>query len=106
MQPFVPFSQGALRSSARLPLGVYGNIIEYNTPYSRYLYYGEKYGPNIPKYDKDGNLIGFYSPKKKHPTGEPLHYHTAGTGDHWFEKAKQAHYNEWLMLVKDELLRR
>lgn len=98
--PYVPLSQGALRGSAKMPEGPYGGEIEYNTPYAHYIYAGEVYGPNIPKKDEEGNIIGWWSPPVKHPTGRPLAYHTAGTGSHWFETAKSKHGQEWIDLVK------
>lgn len=101
----IPFQQGALRDSVNYPQGVYGGEIEWNTPYAHYQYMGEVYGPNIPIRDSSGNLTGYFSPpkKKKNPTGRPLHYHPEGTerGDHWFEKAKQQHKDDWVKLVKE-----
>lgn len=98
--PLIPFQRGALRSSVNYPQGIYGGEIEYNTPYAHYMYEGEVYGPNIPIRDAGGNITGWFSPPKKHPTGRPLQYYTAGTGDHWFEKAKEQHKQEWIDLVK------
>lgn len=103
-EPLVPFRQGALRGSVRYPLGIYGNVIEYDVPYARYLYGGEVYGPNIPKKDADGNIVGWWSPPNKKPTGRALTYHTEGTQDHWFEEAKARHLNEWTELVRNTLL--
>lgn len=99
-EPYVPFRQGALRSSVRYPQGIDGGEIEYNTPYAHYLYTGEVYGPNIPIKDAQGNIIGWRSPPKKSPTGRRLQYHTKGTSDHWFDRAKQEHLNDWVDLVK------
>lgn len=96
----IPFQQGALRNSVNYPQGVYGTEIEWNTPYAHLQYTGIVYGPNIPIKDSEGNITGWYSPPKKNPTGRPLTYHTAGTGDHWFEKAKDHHKQEWIDLVK------
>lgn len=98
--PLIPFQQGALRNSVNYPQGIYGGEIEYNTPYAHYQYEGIVYGPNIPIRDAEGNITGWYSPPKKNLTGRPLTYHTAGTGDHWFEKAKQEHGDDWVRLVK------
>ncbi len=100
-EPFVPFQQGHLRGSAHFPDGVYGGVLQYDGPYAHYLYQGEIYGPNIPIKDSSGNITGWYSPPKKYPTGRPLHYHTGGTGDHWFEKAKEQHKDDWIRLVKE-----
>ncbi len=98
--PLIPFQQGALRNSVNYPQGIYGGEIEYNTPYAHYQYEGVVYGPNIPIRDAEGNITGWYSPPKKNPTGRQLQYHTAGTGDHWFEKAKAQHGDDWVRLVK------
>ena len=98
--PLIPFQQGALRNSVNYPQGIYGGEIEYNTPYAHYQYEGIIYGPNIPIRDAEGNITGWYSPPNKHPTGRKLQYHTEGTGDHWFEKAKHQHKDEWVRLVK------
>lgn len=98
--PLIPFQQGALRNSVNYPQGIYGGEIEYNTPYAHYQYMGEVYGPNIPIRDAEGNITGWYSPPKKHPTGRQLQYHTPGTTDHFFEKAKEQHKQDWIDLVK------
>ena len=102
--PLIPFQQGALRNNVNYPQGIYGGEIEYNTPYAHYMYEGEVYGPNIPIKDSQGNITGWFSPKgqKKKPTGRPITYHPEGTerGDHWFEKAKEQHKQEWIDLVK------
>ncbi len=98
--PLIPFQQGALRNSVNYPQGIYGGEIEYNTPYAHYMYEGKVYGPNIPIRDAEGNITGWYSPPNKRPTGRSLTYHTSGTGDHWFSKAKEMHKDEWVDLVK------
>lgn len=99
--PLIPFQQGALRNSVNYPDGVYGGIIEYNTSYAHMLYVGEVYGPNIPIKDSEGNITGWYSPPKKHPTGREMQYHTPGTGKEWFETAKERHAADWLRLVRE-----
>lgn len=99
--PLIPFRQGALRNSVNYPDGIYGGQIEYNTPYAHYQYMGKVYGPNIPIRDASGNITGWYSPPVKHPTGEKLQYHTPGTTDHWFDRAKEQHGADWVRLVKE-----
>lgn len=100
-EQFVPFQQGALRGSAWFPDGVYGGVIEYNTPYAHLLYVGKVYGPNIPKIDETtGEVIGWWSPPKKHPTGNEIKYHEPGTGKEWFETGKQRYGQSWIDLVK------
>lgn len=98
--PLIPFRQGALRNSVSFPDGVYGGIIEYDTPYAHMLYVGQVYGPNIPIKDSEGNITGWFSPPKKHPTGREITYHTPGTGKEWFEEGKRQHGADWVELVK------
>lgn len=102
--PYIPFQKGQLRNSLTYPQGIYGGELEWNAPHAHYQYEGEVYGPNIPIRDSEGNITGWYSPKgqAKHPTGKKLTYHPEGTerGDHWFEKAKEQHKQEWIDLVK------
>lgn len=103
--PLIPFQQGALRNSVTYPQGIYGGEIQWGgeevgVPYAHYQYAGEIYGPNIPIKDKDGNITGWWSPPKKNPTGRKLQYHTPGTTDHFFKKAKEQHKQDWIDLVK------
>lgn len=93
---YIPFSQGALRGSVQYPDGIAGGEISYNTPYAHYQYEGELY------LTKDGRSFA-NSGEKKYPTGMPLQHHTAGTSDHWFERAKQTHGKDWVDLVKREV---
>lgn len=102
-KPLMPFRQGALSESVSFPQGEDGGEIKWGNqfvPYAHYMYAGIVYGPNIPKKDAQGNIIGWRSPPKKSPTGRRLQYHTKGTSDHWFDRAKQEHLNDWVDLVK------
>ena len=88
--PKVPFDTGYLIRSAITASAIGEGLIVYATPYARYLYYGEIYGPNFPIFE-GGELAGFRSPKgkKKHPTGRPLTYRGAPErGAYWFERMK------------------
>lgn len=91
---FIPFKTGALKQSAMIE----EDGIAWHTPYAHYQYIGEKYvNPKTGKsgyVGKDGMWHGWKG--QKIPSGEPLQYHTEGTGDHWFRRTKEAHYNEWL----------
>lgn len=49
MVPYTPMDTGAMIQSAIAGTVIGSGKIEYNSPYARYLYYGEVYGPNIPK---------------------------------------------------------
>ena len=93
---YIPRANGALRGSVNYPDGIYGGEIEWNTPYARYQYEGELY------LTEEGRSFANKG-ERKYPTGMPLHYHTPGTSDHWFERAKQEHKDQWIDLVKREV---
>lgn len=93
MRPYTPFLSGALIKSATIGTVIGSGTIKQNTPYARYQYYGEVYGPNIPII-KGGVLEGFYSPPKKSPTGRDLQYNKSKNpkaGKMWFERMKADH---------------
>lgn len=100
--PYIPRQSGALHSHVSFPHGAYGDEIKYYAPYAHYMYEGEVYGPNIPIKDGAGNIIGWRSPPHKYPTGRKLQYHTEGTGDHWFERAKAQNLSEWIKIVQEK----
>lgn len=94
--PKVPFDTGYLIRSALQASAIGEGLIVYATPYARYLYYGEIYGPNFPLFE-GGELAGFRSPagQKKHPTGRPLTYRGAPErGAFWFERMKAEHKDD------------
>lgn len=93
---YIPMQQGALRGSVNYPDGIYGGEIAWNTPYAHYQYMGELY------LTEDGRSFAFRG-ERKYPTGLPLQQHHPGTADHWFERAKQAHCEQWIDLVKREV---
>ena len=94
--PKVPFRTGVLKHSPMIASVIGQGLVIYATPYARYLYYGEVYGPNIPIFEA-GELAGFWSPpgQKKHPTGRKLTYSGAPErGAFWFERMKAEHGDE------------
>lgn len=94
--PKVPFETGLLKASPMTASSIGQGLLVYATPYARYLYYGEVYGPNIPIYE-GGELAGWRSPKgkKKHPTGRKLTYQGAPErGALWFERAMAEHRDD------------
>ena len=93
---YIPFgAQGDLREKVCYPDGIYGEVIEYNTPYAHYQYVGELYLA-----ENGSSYAAKY--EKKYPSGKELNYHTAGTGKEWFEEAKRVHGKQWIDLVKRE----
>ena len=98
MVPYTPRRNGMLEQSVKLGTVIGSGTLRYLSPYARYLYYGEVYGPNIPIFE-GGQLVGFFSPKgqKKHPTGQQMNYDTSRhpqAGKLWFERMKADHANE------------
>ena len=91
---FTPFRNGKLRQSVQIT----DEGLFYPGPYAHYMYMGEKYGH--PKsgasgyIGSDGMWHGWKGVKKV-PTGQPLHYYTEGTGDHWFDRAYEVYHEEW-----------
>lgn len=93
--PLVPFGeQGALRGSVQYPQGIYGDEIEWNTPYAHYQYVGDLY------LTEDGRSFANRY-EKKYPTGRPLNHRVGTSG--WFEEAKERHLGEWTDLVRKEI---
>lgn len=96
--PYVPYAEGALAASANTATKIGSGEVIYDTPYARYLYYGEVYGPNIPIVE-NGIITGWWSPPEKHPTGRQLQYNQElhpQAGSHWFERAMADHKDEVL----------
>ena len=96
--PYLPFDEGVLAGSANTATEIGSGEVVYDTPYARYLYYGEVYGPNIP-ITENGIITGYWSPPEKFPTGEKLEYSTEKNpqaGSHWFERAMEDHKDEIL----------
>lgn len=96
--PYLPFDEGVLAGSANNATKIGSGEVVYDTPYARYLYYGEVYGPNIP-ITENGIITRYWSPPEKFPTGEKLEYRTEKNpqaGSHWFERAMEDHKNKIL----------
>ena len=98
--PYVPFKTGTLATSPYRASPPGSGKVIYETPYARYQYYGEVYGPNIPIFEDDSGIpTDFRSPKgqKKHPTGRALHYDQSlnpEAGAYWFVRMKAAHLTD------------
>lgn len=101
--PYLPFDEGVLAGSANTATKIGSGEVVYDTPYARYLYYGEVYGPNFP-ITENGEIVGYYSPPEKFPTGEKLEYSTEKhplAGSHWFERAMTDHKDDVLKEAQD-----
>lgn len=101
--PYVPFDEGVLAGSANTATEIGSGEVVYDTPYARYLYYGEVYGPSIPIVE-NGVVVGWWSPPEKHPTGRELQYNTDKhelAGSHWFDRAMADHKDDILKEAQD-----
>ena len=105
IEPWVPMDNGILAHGYEIT----PQHIRYPGPYAHYQYMGEKYGPNIPLYDDAGQLIGFYSPPKKYPTGEDLIYNKEKherASKEWDKAAYPVIKDQFIQGVKEILIRR
>ncbi len=107
MLEYTPWETGALAKDPYAHTQIGSGRIVYRSPYARYLYYGEVYGPNIPVFeDNSGTPTRWFSPpgQKKHPTGRALQYSTDANplaGSFWFERMKADRLPEIIEEVKD-----
>ena len=101
--PYLPFDEGVLEGSANTATEIGSGEVIYDTPYARYQYYGEVYGPNFP-ITENGEIVGYYSPPEKFATGEKLEYNTEKhpmAGSHWFDRAMADHSDDVLKEAQD-----
>ena len=107
MDPYVPADNLVLAQNVDITADEDAGYITYNSPYAHYQYMGELYGPNIPIFDGE-ELMGFWSPPHKNPTGRKLKYNTFRhplATDHWDQAMMTARkedlaksYEEYLKL--------
>lgn len=96
-EPYMPKETGTLINSMYAFTVIGSGEIVVNTPYAHYLYNGIVYGPNRPKLDENGILVGWWSPPKKYATPRQLKYSTAKNpqaGARWFDRAMADHKDE------------
>ena len=101
--PYLPFDEGILAGSANTASKIGSGEVVYDTPYAHYLYYGEVYGPNFPRVE-NGEIVGYWSPPEKYPTGEKLKFNTDKNplaGSHWFDRAMADHKEDVLKEAQD-----
>ena len=107
MDPYVPADNLVLAQNVDITADEGAGYITYNSPYAHYQYEGELYGPNYPITD-GGEVVGFFSPPHKTPTGKRLEYstfrHPLAT-DHW-DKAMMTARKEDLVKSYEEYLKR
>ena len=92
MDPYVPADSLVLSQNVSITAEEDCGHVTYNSPYAHYQWEGEIYGPNYPIKD-GGEIVGFYSPPHKSPTGRRMTYsdfrHPLAT-DHWDQAMKIA----------------
>lgn len=96
--PYVPRDIGTLMNSAQLHSDISAGRLVWATPYARYQYYGEVYGPNFPIYEGGDIPSAYYSPPVKHKTGRKIK-HKKGRNPKatakWAEVAADQHAEDW-----------
>ena len=89
--PFVPMRSGSLRARTRVD----GNLIIYEGPYARYLYYGKLYVDPL-----TGSPFARKGVTKIPATPEKdLKFWHPGTRSHWFEASKAQNLQKWLRVA-------
>ena len=89
--PFVPMRNGSLRARTRVD----GNLIIYEGPYARYLYYGKLYVDPL-----TGSPFARKGVTKIPATPEKdLKFWHPGTRSHWFEASKAQNLQKWLRVA-------
>lgn len=102
-EQYIPYRNDGLRESGNTNTVVGSGVVQWKTPYAHYQYEGIKYVDPVSHASQSYvPNVGYRSRQyvRKVPSGEPLQYHTEGTGDHWFETAKAANGKEWIQNVK------
>lgn len=100
---YIPYQNGMLRKSGIFNTVIGSGVVQWTEPYAHYQYEGIKYVDPVSHASQSYvPNVGYRSRQyvRKVPSGEPLQYHTEGTGDHWFETAKAANGKEWIQNVK------
>ncbi len=89
--PFVPMRNGSLRARTRVD----GNLIIYEGPYARYLYYGKLYVDPLTgsPFAREGVT------KIKAVPEKDLKFWHPGTRSHWFEASKAQNLQKWLRVA-------
>lgn len=108
MNPYVPADNMVLSQNLTVTADWNAGHVKYNSPYAHYQYIGEVYGPNYPITD-GGEVMGFYSPPHKTPTGAKLEYsdfrHPLAT-DHWDKAMMTARRDDLAKSYENYLKRR
>lgn len=107
MDPYVPADNLVLAQNVTITADADVGHVTYNSPYAHYQWEGEVYGPNYPIMD-GGEIMGFYSPPHKTPTGRRLEYNTFRhplATDHW-DKAMMVARKDDLAMTYEEYMKR
>lgn len=106
IEPWVPMDTGHLAQSPQAT----PQYLRYPGPYAHYMYVGEVYGPNIPIKDElTGEIIGWWSPPQKQPTGRKIQYSTEQhplACAEWDKVAMQTKKQDFIETVKGILQKR
>ena len=91
--PFTPVRKGVLRASVNTHTVRGSGLIIYPGPYAHYIYEGkDMVGVRTKRHRADKD-------EPKEYNGKVLYYHEPGTGEKWFEKAKEQNLDKWIRTV-------
>ena len=114
MQPYMPMQTGTfinvIKAMSEAIAGS-GTVVAAAPPFGRYLYEGKKMvdektgkGPmKIPTGPGGEFVLRYREGAKLKPTNQPLNYNKNAhpdVTDHWFDKAKEKHGDNWVKVVK------
>lgn len=103
---YVPLDTGALRASSLTHSDTERGRLVWSTPYARYQFVGEVYGPNIPIANGGAAPAGYYSPRVKRPTGRRLKYRRGknpNASARWTDKARRQHTGDWRRAAEEAM---
>lgn len=113
MQPYMPHQTGTfinVTKAQSAALAGSGTVVAGASPMGRFLYEGKKMvdsqtgkGPFNVASEGEVPVWRYRKGAKLKPTNKPLNYdksHNPDVTDHWFEKAKETHGDNWVKVVK------
>lgn len=98
MSPYTPMLSGMMEKSATAGTVIGSGIIEYNSPYARFQYYGK-----VMIYEPTGSTWAPFGGKKAVIERDLIHNTSrhAKAGPYWFDRAMQDHKEEILQGAQD-----
>lgn len=100
-RPYIPSATGKLRRSGK----VYGRTIVWDTPYARLQYFGKVHVDPVRKIAGFPVAGGWRSFANRKKVRSERNFHHDDGGPQWFQRAKDAHLEEWVKLAQGVIAR-